>query len=96
MACPGDEDLVWGGHVDAGGKAGAVLTWDGSLGQLELSLRDADNMPIEKRDVSMESPGRAEERVDEYYDSYFYVRVNNAGQQGIPYTIKVTAQVFGP
>lgn len=96
VACPFDRDVVWAGRVDSGGKAGAELTWDASLGDLELSLGDADNMPITQTDVSTSQPGHAEERVDEYYDSYFYVRVRNPGNVSIPYTLIVTAQVFGP
>jgi hypothetical protein len=95
-ACPGDTDYVWAGRVDAGGKAGARLTWDASLGELQLALCDENGVPLTQRDVSSTSAGHAEERVDEYYGSFFYVRVTNSGGQSIPYDLTVTAQVFGP
>jgi hypothetical protein len=95
VACPGESDYFWGGRVDAGGSAGAVLTWDASLGELGLSMGNADNMSV-TLDVDETTPGRAAVRIAEYYDYYFYVTVTNASNVAIPYELTLTAQVFGP
>lgn len=107
-ACAQDTDLIWAGPVDSGGRAAAELTWDAADGTLELSLLDADGDPITYLDVSKKQAGRSEVAVAEFYggpanaanenhsDNYFYVRVHNAGKASVSYTLKVTAQVFGP
>ncbi len=107
-ACAQDTDLIWAGPVDNGAKAAAELTWDAAEGSLELSLLDADGEPISYLDVSTQQAGRSEVGVHEFYggadntpsvlgsDNYFYVRVHNPGKASVPYTLKVTAQVFGP
>jgi hypothetical protein len=107
-ACAQDTDLIWAGPVDNGAKASAELTWDATDGALELSLLDADGDPITYLDVSKKQSGRSEVGVDVFYggatnaenddrgDNYFYVRVHNPGKASVQYTLKVTAQVFGP
>ena len=107
-ACAQDTDLIWAGPVDNGGRAAAELTWDEADGTLELTLLDADGEPIKYLDVSKKQAGHSEVAVTEFYggadntanddraDNYFYVRVHNAGKASVPYTLKVTAQVFGP
>lgn len=95
-ACGQEMDVIWAGRVDAGGKAGAELKWDTSLGALELSLLDGNGSALSKLDVAVTQPGHVELMVKEYFGAYFYVQVYNPGVAAIPYSLKVTAQEFGP
>ncbi len=95
-ACGFEPDVIWAGRVDSGGKAAATLTWDAKLGPLELALLDGNGTTISKLDVSTKEPGHIELGINAYYGVYFYVQVNNPESAAIPYSLSVTAQVFGP
>ncbi len=95
-ACGFEQDVIWAGRVDSGGKAATVLTWDAKVGALDLALLDGNGQAIAKLDVASKQAGRIELAVNEYYGAYFYIQVTNAGSAAIPYSLKVVAQVFGP
>jgi hypothetical protein len=97
VACAGESDWFYAGLVDMGGKAAAELTWDPALGSvLGLALYDQDMKALPGTPAVASEPGKLQLSVDEFYGKYFYVAVTSHTSVTTPYSLRVTAQVFGP
>ncbi len=74
----------------------AIVTWDASLGDLDLSLHDEKGEAYQVGDpgfVHKDKPGFAAVRLSGH-GGHFYLQVTNADGDCVPYELKVYAPVY--